>query len=273
MPEIDMNVGDEVTNDELTTVFKCGPQGGMRRSLATNTLILTSKHVDNVYDDRWVGDVFHYTGMGLEGDQSLIYMQNRTLAESALNGIEVHLFEVFKPRVYTYMGVVELAGEPYAETQPDQNGLERLVYVFPIKPISGNQPILSYEKVENAVGKKQKSARRLSDEELKNRASQPSQKGASRSVQSTYYERNAWVSEYAKRLANGICQLCDTAAPFINAAGEPYLETHHIVWLSKGGEDSTANTVALCPNCHRKMHILDLKYDIQKLLNQKWPHS
>ena len=63
-------IGEELSNDELVEIFKCGPQGGMRRSLKTNTLVLTSKHIDNVYDDRWIGSVFHYTGMGLEGDQS-----------------------------------------------------------------------------------------------------------------------------------------------------------------------------------------------------------
>lgn len=33
------------------------------------------------------------------------------------------------------------------------------------------------------------------------------------------------------------------------------METHHVVWLSQGA-DSVDNTVALCPNCHRKMHIV-----------------
>lgn len=46
-----------------------------------------------------------------------------------------------------------------------------------------------------------------------------------------------------------------------NKKGEPYLETHNIVWLSQCGEDSVENTVGLCPNCQRKMHALgDRKY-------------
>ena len=49
--------------------------------------------------------------------------------------------------------------------------------------------------------------------------------------------------------------------------GVPYLETHHIIWLSKGEEDSVHNTVALCPNCHRKMHILNNKSDRDNLTN------
>ena len=49
--------------------------------------------------------------------------------------------------------------------------------------------------------------------------------------------------------------------------GSPYLETHHIVWLSNGGEVTPDNTVALCPNSHRKMHSLNLKKDRDILLD------
>ena len=38
-----------------------------------------------------------------------------------------------------------------------------------------------------------------------------------------------------------------------------------IVELSKGGEDTVENAVALCPNCHRKMHSLCLEEDILTL--------
>jgi 5-methylcytosine-specific restriction protein A len=86
-----------------------------------------------------------------------------------------------------------------------------------------------------------------------------------RNAVTTIYERNAYVSEYAKRRANGICQLCEREAPFKNKDGELYLETHHVEWLSKGGTDTLDNTVALCPNCHRKMHVLDLEEDKSKL--------
>lgn len=79
------------------------------------------------------------------------------------------------------------------------------------------------------------------------------------------YERNEYIAKYAKRRAEGKCQLCKQAAPFIDKDGEPYLESHHIVWLSKGGADSIENTVALCPNCHRKIHILNDEKDVEKL--------
>ncbi len=79
-------------------------------------------------------------------------------------------------------------------------------------------------------------------------------------------QRNIYIAEYAKRKAKGTCQLCGNPAPFNRADGEPYLESHHIVWLSKGGEDSIENTVALCPNCHRKMHVLNDSKDIEYLM-------
>lgn len=79
------------------------------------------------------------------------------------------------------------------------------------------------------------------------------------------YARNPYIAQYAKARANGLCQLCGMKAPFICANGEPYLESHHVDWLSKGGMDSIDNTVALCPNCHKKMHVINDKNDIARL--------
>ena len=102
--------------------------------------------------------------------------------------------------------------------------------------------------------------------ELRSKAIQHSNSGQQRSQTTTTYMRDRYVSEYAKQRANGICQLCNFPAPFIDRDGKPYLESHHIIWLADGGEDSISNTVALCPNCHRKMHALNLDEDVKKLL-------
>lgn len=81
--------------------------------------------------------------------------------------------------------------------------------------------------------------------------------------------RDPYIAEYAKRKANGICQLCGKMAPFNDKKGRPYLESHHIVWLSLGGEDSIENTAALCPNCHKKMHVVADSNDIEILLSKQ----
>lgn len=52
----------------------------MRRSISTNTLVIVSDHTKSIYEDRWIGNVFHYTGMGLTGDQRIDATQNKTVA-------------------------------------------------------------------------------------------------------------------------------------------------------------------------------------------------
>ncbi len=84
-------------------------------------------------------------------------------------------------------------------------------------------------------------------------------------VSSTIYERDSQVVRMAKSKAKGYCQLCKKYAPFSDKNGKPYIEGHHIKWLSEGGEDNINNVVALCPNCHKKMHILNLPSDVKIL--------
>lgn len=69
------------------------------------------------------------------------------------------------------------------------------------------------------------------------------------------YKRNPDVTAEALFRAKGICQKCQNAAPFLRKIDStPYLEVHHIVALSDGGEDSLENVIAICPNCHRQIH-------------------
>lgn len=60
----------------------------------------------------------------------------------------------------------------------------------------------------------------------------------------------AWVLNEAA----GHCEVCGSAAPFLRASGEPYLEVHHVRPLGEGGPDTTDNAAACCPNCHRQLH-------------------
>ena len=102
-------------------------------------------------------------------------------------------------------------------------------------------------------------------EQLKNEAEQRSSQPFSDTVSTKIYHRDPTIAAYVKKRADGHCQLCGQKAPFNDKNGEPYLESHHIDWLSKGGMDSVDNCVALCPNCHRKIHILNDSDDIKTL--------
>ena len=262
-----LKIGEEINNDRLCEIFLCSGQGGMRKSNKTNTLVIVSKHVGRIYDDRWIGETLHYTGMGLEGDQEIHLSQNKTLSQSKTNGVDLHLFEKFKEREYTYRGRIELSGEPYEERQPDLKGNIRRVWMFPLRVKDRDHFSIDLTIQRGLEKEKEKKARKLSIEELKKRVKFSPRVPGNRDVKTKTYERSSIVSELAKRRAGGRCQLCSMEAPFKTKDGSPYLETHHIVWLSNGGEDTPENTVALCPNCHRKMHSLNLKKDRDFLID------
>lgn len=258
-----LKIGQVLTNDELMKEFSVANSGGMRRSLKNNVLVIISDHTKGLYDDKYYGNELHYTGMGMKGDQELYKQQNKTLAESNSNGIEVHLFEVFKAKEYIYRGMVKLCKEPYQEIQLDKNNNERTVWIFPLIIIDSEDIIdssvydICYENKRNKKMSR-KNLERLVKE--KNNV-----KTSYRTIKTTTYIRDPYIAEYAKLRADGFCQLCEEKAPFYTKNNKPYLEAHHLKWLSKGGTDTIDNVVALCPNCHRKMHELNDKDDIKKL--------
>ena len=70
----------------------------------------------------------------------------------------------------------------------------------------------------------------------------------------TAFERLASVIEWVLQEAEGDCELCTNPGPFLKPNGERYLEVHHVIRLVNSGADTVTNAVALCPNCHRKLH-------------------
>lgn len=133
-----LQIGQDISNADLVSIFKCGNMGGMRRSHVTNTLVLVSDYTKGLYHDKWIAGIIHYTGMGKNGDQDIHWAQNDTLANCNTNGVDVHLFEVIDEGRYTYCGRIELIDKPYTETQPGEDGIDRLVWMFPIRPVPEN---------------------------------------------------------------------------------------------------------------------------------------
>lgn len=105
----------------------------------------------------------------------------------------------------------------------------------------------------------------LPNDELERAVNKPKPKPKTVLVETTTFIRDPAVTEYVKRRANGRCDLCGEKAPFVDVQGRPYLECHHISWLANGGSDTVDNACALCPNCHRKMHIADDPKDVKFL--------
>lgn len=166
----ELQPGATIDNAKLMSLFDVGTMGGMRRSTARNHLVMVSDHTKSLYEDRWEGNVLHYTGMGKLGDQTLT-SQNRTLAELDRSGITVCLFEVFIAGRYIFHGPVDLAGPPYQEDQPGEDGRLRKVWMFPVKLVTPDyDPIPSQDHLNRIRELRQRVLRRKSTEELRMRA-------------------------------------------------------------------------------------------------------
>jgi len=74
------------------------------------------------------------------------------------------------------------------------------------------------------------------------------------SITTTTFLRDPLVKAWVLNNANGVCEACCEPAPFNRPDGSPYLELHHLLPLSEGGEDTPRNALAVCPNCHRRLH-------------------
>ncbi len=133
-----LSISQILKNSDIVDTFKCGNMGGMRRSKTTNTLVLISDYTKGIYHDKWIGGILHYTGMGKNGDQDINWAQNATLANYGRNGVDIHLFEVMDAGEYVYCGRIELVDKPYTEMQPGEDGQDRRVWMFPIRPVPDN---------------------------------------------------------------------------------------------------------------------------------------
>ncbi len=249
----DLVVGNVYSNANIVEAFKCGNMGGMRRAKKTGCLVIISDRTKAFYKDEWIDGVLHYTGMGKVNDQVLNGNQNITLYESNHNGVEVHLFEVEHATQYVYRGIVRLVGTPYQKNQLNSEGASRKVWIFPIKPIA---EIGVDENPDPAVVAKMPSKQLLiSSQAVSDKEHEP------KVSEVTIYHRNPYLKEAVKRIADGKCQFCGKPAPFVDNYGQPYLEEHHVKKLADGGSDTIDNVVAICPNCHRRIHVLSDKED------------
>jgi 5-methylcytosine-specific restriction protein A len=83
---------------------------------------------------------------------------------------------------------------------------------------------------------------------------------------SSHFVRDPLVRAWVLEASSGRCEACGAAAPFVELEGKPYLEVHHVVTLAEGGPDTVENAVAVCPNCHRRLHLGHDRADVRARL-------
>jgi predicted HNH restriction endonuclease len=118
-----------------------------------------------------------------------------------------------------------------------------------------NKELLSMHVYEHQLAVKIGKSSKDSPEVRRERLAKAPKTPGIKSAVTIIYMRNPDVIVEVLLKANGFCQECGEPAPFLRKSdGTPYLDVHHRRPLAKGGEDTVANAIALCPNCHRKAH-------------------
>ena len=262
------NKNKHFTPQEIEDALGGNHQHGISYSKVNNWIILRSfgdrppRKKIFTYHDRWSDDksIFFYHGSGSQDkdqDPNNAKVGNKRLTDSRIDNTPVFLFILADDDKYEFIDEVKVISPPSFENDPGSNH-KRLVYqLLPLNNTYGTSNFTNLDPDISSISS-------ISDSTLENLVTR--QKNVrSKVVSSVQYTRDPYVKLYALRRANGYCQLCDNAAPF-EKDGKPYLEVHHIMYLSQGGKDDIYNVCALCPNCHRKMHIINDPEDVKKLL-------
>jgi 5-methylcytosine-specific restriction protein A len=210
-------------------------------------IIITGEEgLQHGYADRHRPDgVFEYFGEGQIGDMPWV-RGNRAIREHSADGRSLLLFKKEKTGL-RYQG--ELVYDDFhIEQAPDREGAMRAAIVFELRYLNAVEEAVAAEIMPTSDN--------VSLDDLRKRAfaaiSTPAD--ATTTATRTVYQRSRDVKVYVLKRAKGRCEGCRQPAPFLRADGSPYLEPHHIRRVSDGGPDDPRYVIAVCPNCHRRVH-------------------
>lgn len=203
-------------------------------------------------DGSWV-----YIGQGTTGDQRL---DNAANAKLASRDRSVLLFTTREPKakeialqgygkLYVFRGAFNVAGFEFFTPDVGARKDDRLLRFFLMPADDGyiERPLTWKEDSEP-------SQQTLSAFQSRLREAAKSPPPA-RLTSVQYRARSASVHRYALLRASGTCECCQSSAPFESDGGLPYLEVHHMLRLADDGPDDPGNVAAVCPNCHRALHL------------------
>lgn len=249
----DFIIGEVYTSWDIAIFAKSyNVQSGIYRIPGNNGLqaIFIKATLDGgKYPNKWIvpGEELKYYLYSLKEKFDPNYKVNQAIINSTKNNIPIFVFiknglELTLTGIFKYIDIIH-----------EDDGSKW----FKLKKLPSyetNIPITEQE-YNNEIRRKIRNANELTSAERKKEMEKYNKYPESVTVISTGYKRNPYVVAEVLDRANGVCEDCGSPAPFIRASdGTPYLEVHHIVPLSEGGEDTINNALGLCPNCHRKAH-------------------
>jgi len=201
------------------------------------------------YVDEWSadGDYYSFAGAGQKGDMKMNSV-NAAIRDHRNTGKTLHLFTALgKGKAIRYEGEFAYWRDRIVRGR-DGEGIERDIIVFDLKPLAELRPTADEILLEAQA---RRLARRIWTTPPAG-VLQPERGVLSQGMGSI--KRSSEVVGYVLSAAKGHCELCALPGPFRRPDGALHLEVHHVVQLAHGGPDTPWNAVALCPNCHRRLH-------------------
>jgi 5-methylcytosine-specific restriction enzyme A len=194
-----------------------------------------------------------YFGQGRSGDHSLANPANRRLAEGLHT---VLLFSTREPtaaevrergnyqKLFRFRGMFNACSH---ETVIPKGGMRKgdKLLRFLLMPVVGDNP-------SSAAGDNSTPALVA----MREQCAAASREGpaGSRLTIAQYRQRSDLIKRYALLRSGGKCEGCGSEPPFVDDAGNGFLEVRHINRLADEGIDAPENVAAVCPNCHRRAH-------------------
>ena len=239
--------------EDIHEVYGGQRQGGVSTPSSKPFVFLFTSEAGESYGyaDQFRPDgIFWYTGEGQIGDMKMA-KGNLAIKKHESDGKTVHLFEYVKTAYVRYLGEATYTGH-HIEQRPDRDGNNRNAIIFHLAiDVDKDDKGILEELNEKELLKKLKEKSLI---ELRQAALQKTgNRSRKKEIRIITTIRSEAIKLYALGRAGGKCEGCEMDAPFMARQG-PYLEVHHVYRLGDGGPDHPENVIAICPNCHRRVH-------------------
>lgn len=255
-----LTIGATYKRTFLHQTFGGQRQGGISTPTAHPIVMIFTGSTGHQYgyaDGFQPDGMFWYTGEGQVGDMQFV-RGNAAIRDAGKRARKILLFEEARRSWVRFIGEVRCIGWHEAVT-PDKEGTLRRAIVFELAldPLPDGAP-----EVEDPPSPDLRDGGEQQDElvgatldELRQRALQNVPANATPAQRQVNVRvRSAAVRRYVLRRADGRCEGCGAKAPFFRKDGSAYLEPHHILRRADNGPDHPRWVIALCPNCHRRVH-------------------
>jgi 5-methylcytosine-specific restriction protein A len=248
-------VGEVYIRRELQDEYGGQRYGGISTPAKHDVILLFTGEQGSAYgyEDRFEDDgLFHYTGEGQIGDMKMD-RGNLAILKHQQRNKDLHLFKyVSSANNVMYLGRAFYAGHR-ERPAPDRLGNMRKAIVFELLIDTPADGVAELEP--EFVPQIPKKLLRKSLEDLRKEAFAPvNENSTPKERRAVAYTRSKSVKAYVLLRAGGICEGCGNTAPFLTRLEEPYLEPHHIRRRADNGPDNPLWVIALCPNCHARVH-------------------